>query len=625
MLCYRQAGLLDSQPLNRSVVALDGPPFEYRGALHSHTTLSDETGSIYEVASIADRLDLDFLFVTDHNTLEGRDWEGRLGGCTILVGSEISSEDGHVLAFGTPETLYRPGGDGAQTVGDVGALGGMSVIAHPAGGPIGWRGPAWVRADGIEILNTYSVWRNAPIWKLLFGIPAWLLNRPRAMLFVMDGAQKERSQWDAYLENGPMTGLAGADSHGTIRVGGWDLRFPRYEDSLAWFPVHILTGRELTGEVAKDRQIILKALKRGSCYLSVGPIGPVSGFRFRAVSKGLMRPVGMGQSLTTDRSVTLVAELPAERPVRIVLRRNGAVIEEHRGRRLEHTGASPGVYRVEIYADEPESPAGHVPWVLSNPIRVNDPGRPLENPLRPDCAVGETLADFETADEDALRFRLEADPVTPGGTGPVEVASPGARGTKKLLRLPFAFPPARIPATERFWALVDRRTRNLEGSQGIAFYARSDKRFRFRFEIRETDAQGRMGEEYFSRTFLTTPEWRCVDIPFDKLRCIAKGGDGKLDPAKVSGIYFVADTSVLKLEASGTLWLDEIRAYPRVGRAERSGAVDGQFGAGSSGGSSGSKPKLGLTEPQPILNKKKHLGSRPEPRLSAPENTKRTR
>ncbi len=71
-----------------------------------------------------------------------------------------------------------------------------------------------------------------------------------------------------------------------------------------------------------------------------------------------------------------------------------------------------------------------------------------------------------------------------------------------------------------------------------------------------------MGEEYFSRTFLTTPEWRCVNISFEKLRCIAKGRDGKLDPSKISGIYLVADYSVLTLEASGRLWLDEFKAYP---------------------------------------------------------------
>ena len=528
-LGLQQAGLLDHQPFNLAVTARAGPPFEYKGALHSHTTLSDGTGSLEDVASAADRLGLDFVVITDHNTLDEIELEGRRGSCTVLVGSEISTEDGHVLALGIPETLYRPGGDGAQTVGDVRDLGGISVIAHPVNDKNGWSSPALVRADGIEIFNGDSAWRNASIWKLLLGLPGILFNPSLALLFVMDDARQERNQWDDYLEDGPMTGLAGADSHGTIRLGSWDFRFPRYEDSLAWFPVHILTDTELTGQIGSDRRIIQGALKRGSCYLSLGFIGPVSGFRFQAVSEGLPQPAGMGQSLTSDGPVTLVAELPSEKPVRIVLLRNGTQVKEGWGRRLAYAGASPGVYRVEIYAGGVGSLAGRVPWVLSNAIRVNSPGRLRENHAIRTCGPGKNLADFEAPDADLLQLRLEADLVTPGGTGPIEAASPGAGGTKKSLRIPFAFPPAPIPEAERFWALVDRQARDLKGSRGISFYVRSDKRFRFRFEIREADEAGLMGEEYFTRTFLSTPDWRCVDIPFDKLQCIAKGGDGKLE------------------------------------------------------------------------------------------------
>ena len=561
-LGFQELGLLDHEPLNSAASLPAGPPYEYNGALHAHTNLSDGTGSLEEVASAADSLGLDFVVITDHNTLDGRELEGRRGSCTVLVGSEISTDDGHVLAFGIPETPYRLGGDGAETISDVRELGGMSVIAHPVNDQNGWSSPVRVRADGIEIFNADSLWRNAPIWKLLFGSAAFLVNPSRTMLLVMDDARQERHQWDAYLETGPITGLAGADAHGTIRLGGWDFRFPRYEDSLAWFPVHILTDTELTGKIGLDKRVIQDALKRGSCYLSLGAIGPVSGFRFNAVSNDPAQRVGMGRSLTSDGRVTLVAELSAEKPVKIVLLKNGAVVKENWGGRLEYASASPGVYRAEVYAGESGSLAGRVPWVLSNPIRVNSPGRPLELPVLRDCGPGRTLADFEGADVDLLQLRLEADPVTAGAAGPIEVASPGARGTRQSLVVPFAFPPAAIPEAERFWALADRQARNLKGSQGISFYVRSDKRFRFRFEIRETDEAGLMGEEYFTKTFLTTPDWRCVDIPFDKLRCIAKGGDGKLDPTKVSGIYFVADTSVLKLQAAGTLWLDEVRAYP---------------------------------------------------------------
>ena len=567
VLIVLTTGLLEYQPINRATAVPDGPPFEYKGALHVHTNLSDGRESPQHVALVADRLGLDFLVITDHSAggdtpLERRGVEGRVGSCIILVGSEVSTEDGHVLSLGTPKTLYLPGGDAAQFLGDVRELGGTSVIAHPVNDRNGWKGPASARADGIEVFNADSAWRNAPAWKLLLGSVTWWVNPSRTSLFVMDDGQRERNQWDAYLEQGPMVGLTGADAHGRIQLAGWNLPFPRYEDSLAWFPVHILTETELSGQFGPDRRMILDAIQRGSCYLSLGSIGPVSGFRFHAVSKSLAQPAGMGQSLTSDETVTLIAELPADKPARIALLSNGAVVAEHWGPRLEYPNASPGVYRVEVYAGEPGSTTGRVPWVLSNPIRVNEPGRPPAPPPIPNCEAGVNLADYEAENNDGLHLQVAGDPLTLEATGPVEVAPPGAAGTRKSLTLPFSFPAALIPPPERFWALVDRQHRDLKDARGIYFYVRSDKRFRFRFEIREQDAQGLMGEEYFSRTFLTTPEWRCVNISFEKLRCIAKGRDGKLDPSKISGIYVVADYSVLTLEASGRLWLDEFKTYP---------------------------------------------------------------
>ena len=189
LFAFWLAGLFSWQPLNRSVASPAGPPFEYKGALHAHTTFSDGGRSLREVASVADRLGLDFLVITDHNTLEGLDLEGSLGRCRILVGSEISTEEGHIIGLGIPQTQYRLGGSGAQSVSDVRALGGMAVIAHPVNSRNGWTAAPWVRADGFEVLNGDSVLRNAAAWKVLLGIPAFLLNPRRAMLLVMDDAQ----------------------------------------------------------------------------------------------------------------------------------------------------------------------------------------------------------------------------------------------------------------------------------------------------------------------------------------------------------------------------------------------------------------------------------------------------
>ena len=339
------------------------------------------------------------------------------------------------------------------------------------------------------------------------------------------------------------------------------------------FPVHVLTTKELTGRVDPDKRTLLDALRRGSCYLSVSLIGPVSGFRFEAFSEGVAEPSGMGESLTRKGKVTLVAQLPSEQPVRIVLLRNGAVVQEQWGRRLEYGPAIPGVYRVEVYAAQRETLAGRLPWILSNPIRVNDPGRPIEVAAMPSCSRGRTLADFEDIERDPLHFDLEGDPVTLSGTGPIEVSSHGAGGTGGSLTLPFAFPSSPARPADHFWSLADRTSKNLEGTHGLSFYVRSDKRLRFQLEIREADPDGLRGEEIFASTFVTTPEWRCVRIRFDQLRPISDGQDGRLDLTKISGMYFVADMTVLKTGTSGSLWLDEVRAYSDL-PAEPVGSVD---------------------------------------------------
>ena len=44
---------------------------EYIGAAHIHSIFSDGTGEIPEIAGFADEVGLDFILLTDHNTLRG--------------------------------------------------------------------------------------------------------------------------------------------------------------------------------------------------------------------------------------------------------------------------------------------------------------------------------------------------------------------------------------------------------------------------------------------------------------------------------------------------------------------------------------------------------------------------
>ncbi|HEX6738539.1 MAG TPA: PHP domain-containing protein, partial [Vicinamibacteria bacterium] len=77
------------------------------GAVHVHTTLSDGGGGPEEVAAAARRAGLAFVALTDHNNVDAKPFEGYHEGVLVLVGSEISTTAGHLLALGIADPVYR--------------------------------------------------------------------------------------------------------------------------------------------------------------------------------------------------------------------------------------------------------------------------------------------------------------------------------------------------------------------------------------------------------------------------------------------------------------------------------------------------------------------------------------
>ena len=69
------------------------------GVAHIHTTLSDGGSPIADIESAAAAAGLDFVIVTDHNSLAGKPLEGYgETGVLTIVGTEISNHEGHLLA-----------------------------------------------------------------------------------------------------------------------------------------------------------------------------------------------------------------------------------------------------------------------------------------------------------------------------------------------------------------------------------------------------------------------------------------------------------------------------------------------------------------------------------------------
>ena len=133
-----------------------------------HTTASDGWPTPQELVDhAARRARLDVIAVTDHDTIEGalraREYAAKRARFHVIVGEEVSSRDGHIVALFL-ERRVRPGMSAAATVHAIHDQGGLAIAAHPF-----WRtqrrtqtprpvhGVGWLAAeldfDAIEVEN----------------------------------------------------------------------------------------------------------------------------------------------------------------------------------------------------------------------------------------------------------------------------------------------------------------------------------------------------------------------------------------------------------------------------------------------------------------------------------------
>ncbi|PUB26186.1 hypothetical protein C8K30_106275 [Promicromonospora sp. AC04] len=136
--------------LGRGLPAPDGLTW-YAGDLHAHTTHSDGTLSIAQLTAAAVGRGLDFLAVTDHNTVSHHPHLPGVGAAydiCLLPGQEVTTHAGHANAFGDIGWVdfRRPA---ARWLSDVEERGGLLSVNHPIQDDCGWLYP--VRTGFLEL------------------------------------------------------------------------------------------------------------------------------------------------------------------------------------------------------------------------------------------------------------------------------------------------------------------------------------------------------------------------------------------------------------------------------------------------------------------------------------------
>lgn len=227
------------------------------GDLHAHTVHSDGDLTIDELTALAVGHGLDFLAVTDHNTVSHHAYlaaAGERAGLILIPGQELTTHRGHANAFGDIGWIdFREPAD--HWVHEVAGRGGLLSVNHPLAADCAWREPLAVRPPLAEIWH----------W-------SWL----------------DRS-W-----GGPMAWWLGWDP-ATVPVGGSD--FHRLDQGR-------LPGQPTTWVLCEDHSAagVMAGLAAGHTSVSSGREGPV-----------LLR---LGDKLTAiDADGAILADLAGRRRV----------------------------------------------------------------------------------------------------------------------------------------------------------------------------------------------------------------------------------------------------------------------------------------------------------------------
>lgn len=341
------------------------PPLyhEVTGVIHCHSTYSDGAEPVPVVVEAAQRAGLDYLLMTDHNTVDylteiGEGWHGRT---LLLLGIEVSPYRSHYLAYGV-ERAPDEGLPLQEFMDDVREQGGIGFIAHPfdTGSPFlgveryHWEDWNVERFHGIELWNWISEWAGTCTnpWRTLRALLDWR--------FAARGpAPLALKTWDKLGQNRRLVGIGGVDAHGIKkRFLGVDLVVHPYARSFRTVRTHLLLQEPLTGEVAQDRIKVMGALREGRCYIANWLEGDPTGFAFSAAIAG-EGWASMGEECPWVDGTSLAVRAPVRGQIRIL--KDGRPVAEGAETLLEAAAEGPGVYRAEVWR-------GERGWIFSNPI-----------------------------------------------------------------------------------------------------------------------------------------------------------------------------------------------------------------------------------------------------------------
>jgi hypothetical protein len=348
--------------------------FERIGVIHIHTVASDGSGTVADVMAAAEKANLSFVAITDHNVaMTVSDLAEDPPDLPIISGTEVGTSAGHFLALGVPASWVQP-----KTTNDrdllaaAGAVGAFRILAHPFHPRTPWTDWKTSDFDGMEIWNEDAAWRQSNFFDLVDALLLYGVNNQLALVRLASTPEENFAKWDELLQQRPVAGICAADTHARVRLGfGKDWKFPGYVPSFEVAREHVLLPPEAGGgnpDLASPAELV-SALRGGHSYCGLDSLYPADGFSFH-ISNG-NGSGGPGDSLRWTGTARLQISTPSGAGIPLIkVFRDGRVIDQERARTIDEPITGPGRYRTEVFLRQP-GPSGFgrwTLWVFTNPV-----------------------------------------------------------------------------------------------------------------------------------------------------------------------------------------------------------------------------------------------------------------
>lgn len=315
----------------------------YKGDLHIHSSESDGTESVKDIVQAARKANLNFIAITDHNTISPWQYYKKYKDILLIPAMEISTHHGHANALGLQEWVdWRLGyrnRDMNDIIKDTHMQGALFSINHP--GMINHRGEKSFRLQDVDLncVDCIEIW-NAP----------WTM-------YNMSSNKQSRDLWTKLLNEGyRLTALAGSDLHS----------LDSHKKKIGYLINYVYS--ENLSQVC-----LLKAIQQGRVFMTLGPE-----IYFTAEYEASVYMIGDVIKKKKEKYIKfLIRAINVSHDMEIHVIKDGQLFERYNVENenifvadFEDLASEEGWYRVEIHnkiTDEEEDSL----QAITNPIYVS--------------------------------------------------------------------------------------------------------------------------------------------------------------------------------------------------------------------------------------------------------------